>query len=70
MSSLSLPSLPQNHRWIGEAGGALLVTSIAPQWTGPAAGGGADVRLTRVVLHGKGVNPFGADNYIYNSLDP
>jgi len=62
--------LDQSEHWAGESGGALLVTFIAPQWIGPAAGGGSDVRLTRVVLHGKGVNPFGADNYIYNPLSP
>jgi len=59
-----------NERWIGEAGGALNVTFFAPQWVGPAAGGGSDVRLTRVVLHGKGINPFGVDNYVYNPLSP
>jgi len=62
--------LDAHERWIGETGGALNITYLAPQWIGPAAGGGSDVKLTRVVLHGKGVNPFGADNYVYNPLSP
>lgn len=62
--------IDNSERWAGETGGALQVTNIAPKWIGPAAGGGVDVRLDRLVLHGKGTNPFGADNYIYNPLSP
>lgn len=56
--------------WASYTGGFQNVHFLAPQWVGPSAGGGDAVRLTRVVLHGKGLNPFGADNYVYDPLSP
>src|ERR1044072_1579576 len=62
--------IDQHDAWAGETDGFLHVTFLAPQWVGPAAGGGSDVRLTRVGLHGKGSNPFGYDNYSYDPMNP
>jgi len=50
--------------------GAITDNGVGAYFRGAGDSGHSNVRLVRLVLHGRGVNPFGFDNYVYDSSNP
>lgn len=54
------------ERWATPA----TISNIGTFWAGAVNGTSQAMRVTRIVLHGTGVSPFGSDNYVFDALDP
>lgn len=50
--------------------GALVTSGVGAFFRGAGDSGHSNVRFVRIVLHGRGYNPFGADNYVYDPMNP
>jgi len=59
-----------SNAWAAEMDGYLTLDNIMPRWIAAPDAPHLAVALKRLVLHGSGTNPFGADNYVYDPLIP